>query len=437
MPSGAHAGQLTLEALHLRERAGRLRHARRPREPARPALAPDRASDHAHPRARRPPRRADLPAPGRPRHHEHGLPRREPLHRPPRRRARRLPRHRRLLAPRLPRGHRVERALARPAQHGVARLRRRRLPRLRRAASRRTASISPATRCPSASTTSSSHAATLGYGQIDLVSESAGTRTAMIYAWRYPQSIHRSVMIGVNPPGNFLWNAEDDRRADPSLRRALRRRTQDCRSRTPDLAASMHSGLRARSRAASGSCRSRRATSGVAGFFGLINATSRRRRPARGAADDRHAPLRSTRATAPAARGCSRSSPRSRCSRTHRSGATSPPIGRTDAAYGRRFFAAGADRGSVIGSPGTELVWAGGRLLDAWPANPDENEYTRVRDSQRPDAADRRPARLRHAAAERDPRAPAPPPERPPGRPAEARSRRRLLGLRARRRRPG
>ena len=48
----------------------------------------------------------------------------------------------------------------------------------------------------------------LGYHQIDLVSESAGTRTAMIYAWRYPKSIHRSVMIGVNPPGNFLWDAK-------------------------------------------------------------------------------------------------------------------------------------------------------------------------------------------------------------------------------------
>src|SRR4051812_4680078 len=35
----------------------------------------------------------------------------------------------------------------------------------------------------------------MGYGAVDLVSESAGTRTAMIYAWRYPRSIHRSVMI--------------------------------------------------------------------------------------------------------------------------------------------------------------------------------------------------------------------------------------------------
>jgi hypothetical protein len=27
------------------------------------------------------------------------------------------------------------------------------------------------------------------------------------------------------------------------------------------------------------------------------------------------------------------------------------------------------------------LIWDGGRLLDAWPSNPDENEYTRVQDS--------------------------------------------------------
>jgi pimeloyl-ACP methyl ester carboxylesterase len=46
----------------------------------------------------------------------------------------------------------------------------------------------------------------LGYERIHLVSQSAGTRTAMIYAWRYPESIHRSVMIAVNPPGHFWWD---------------------------------------------------------------------------------------------------------------------------------------------------------------------------------------------------------------------------------------
>ena len=30
----------------------------------------------------------------------------------------------------------------------------------------------------------------LGYERINLLSESAGTRTAMIYGWRYPDSIH-------------------------------------------------------------------------------------------------------------------------------------------------------------------------------------------------------------------------------------------------------
>ena len=45
----------------------------------------------------------------------------------------------------------------------------------------------------------------LGYDRIHLLSEGAGTRTAIIYSWRYPDSIHRSVMIGVNPPGHFLY----------------------------------------------------------------------------------------------------------------------------------------------------------------------------------------------------------------------------------------
>src|SRR6185436_7227264 len=55
---------------------------------------------------------------------------------------------------------------------------------------------------------------------------------------------------------------------------------------------------------------------------------------------------------------------------------------RTDVSYARPFFAAHADRGSLIGSPGADLIWAGGRLVDAWPATPDANEYSRVRNSK-------------------------------------------------------
>src|SRR5829696_5580743 len=77
-----------------------------------------------------------------------------------------------------------------------------------------------------------------GYDQINLLSESAGTRTAMIYAWRYPKSIHRSVMVAVNPPGNFLLDADT---TDEQIGRyaALCADDDSCRTRTDDLAATM------------------------------------------------------------------------------------------------------------------------------------------------------------------------------------------------------
>ena len=78
----------------------------------------------------------------------------------------------------------------------------------------------------------------LGYDQINLLSESAGTRTAMIYAWRYPESIHRSVMVAVNPPGAFLVDADT---SDEQIGRyaALCADDDSCRTRTDDLAATM------------------------------------------------------------------------------------------------------------------------------------------------------------------------------------------------------
>ena len=112
----------------------------------------------------------------------------------------------------------------------------------------------------------------LGYHQIDLVSESAGTRVAMIYAWRYPKSIHRSVMIGVNPPGNFLWDAkmtgeQVDRYA------ALCPQAASCRSRTPDLAASVKSSF-AHVPSHWLFLPIKKGDFKAAAFFGLINETS-------------------------------------------------------------------------------------------------------------------------------------------------------------------
>ena len=64
----------------------------------------------------------------------------------------------------------------------------------------------------------------LGYPRVDLLSESFGTRVALIYGWRHPQSVHRSVMVGANPPGHFVYDPAADRRAAPPLRGARRRR---------------------------------------------------------------------------------------------------------------------------------------------------------------------------------------------------------------------
>src|SRR5262249_10279108 len=76
------------------------------------------------------------------------------------------------------------------------------------------------------------------YGRVDLLSESAGTRTAMVYSWRHPQSIHRSVMIGANPPGDFLWNSRTtDEQVQPYAQAC--RKDDSCRARTRDLAATL------------------------------------------------------------------------------------------------------------------------------------------------------------------------------------------------------
>src|SRR5271167_2944806 len=78
----------------------------------------------------------------------------------------------------------------------------------------------------------------LGYQGIDLLSESAGTRLAMIYQWRYPNSVDRSVMVGVNPPGNYIYSGAE---IDQGIERysALCAQQPACRARTGNLAASM------------------------------------------------------------------------------------------------------------------------------------------------------------------------------------------------------
>ena len=48
----------------------------------------------------------------------------------------------------------------------------------------------------------------LGYNNINTLSVSYGTRVALLYSYKYPEVIKRTVMIGANPPGHFVWFPE-------------------------------------------------------------------------------------------------------------------------------------------------------------------------------------------------------------------------------------
>jgi len=216
----------------------------------------------------------------------------------------------------------------------------------------------------------------LGYGRIDLLSESLGTRIAMIYSWRYPRSIHRSVMLGVNPPGHFVW---DEKTTDEQIGRyaVLCSKDDACRKRTDDLAASL--------RLAYENIPDRwwflpikEGNVKAGAFFGLMHATTDGAGPlaapwtidtllSAGQGDGGGAWFMSLLAQV--------------AFPEEQLWGDVAAAGRTDAAHARRLYARPADPRSVMGMPGTDLIWAGGRLVDSWPASPDENEYAQVRDS--------------------------------------------------------
>jgi pimeloyl-ACP methyl ester carboxylesterase len=78
----------------------------------------------------------------------------------------------------------------------------------------------------------------LGYKRIHLLSASYGTRLAYIYGLKHPDSIYRSAMIGVNPPGHFVWEPET---LDAQLKYYADLWAKDPKmsARTPDLLATM------------------------------------------------------------------------------------------------------------------------------------------------------------------------------------------------------
>jgi uncharacterized membrane protein YdfJ with MMPL/SSD domain/pimeloyl-ACP methyl ester carboxylesterase len=216
----------------------------------------------------------------------------------------------------------------------------------------------------------------LGYGPIDLVSESVGTRMAMIYAWRYPASIHRSVMIGVNPPGHFLW---DPKQTDALIGRYSRLCAEDasCAKRTDDLAASMRSTAANMPGRFWGLPIDKGAVK-IASFYGLMESVT---------GDD---PL-----SAPLVVGSWLSADNGDASGFWFQGLLAKlafpesfawgelaAVSRSDTFAAKPYFASGPRRSdSILSNAGTEFAYAGGGLVNAWPAAPDENEYIHVRDS--------------------------------------------------------
>jgi pimeloyl-ACP methyl ester carboxylesterase len=213
----------------------------------------------------------------------------------------------------------------------------------------------------------------LGYKRIDLVGESAGTRTEMIYAWRYPKSIHRSVLIAVNPPGHFLF---DTKTVDLQFQRYARLCAGDtgCSTRTDDLVATVkQTTANMPNHWLFLPIKTGNVLVGTA--FGLAEST------------DHSAPI-----SAPMTLGSWLSAAHGDASGfwliSLLSGMIFPQAfiwgemaatGRIDDAAAKRYFA--HPNRSIIGSPGTEFDWFGGGLATAWPAATDENQYTHVRKS--------------------------------------------------------
>jgi pimeloyl-ACP methyl ester carboxylesterase len=82
----------------------------------------------------------------------------------------------------------------------------------------------------------------LGYDHINLLSQSYGARIAQIYGYKYPGTISRSVMIGVNPPGRFVWEpSKIDQQLDYYSH--LWSQDQACRLRSKDLTLTMRNVL--------------------------------------------------------------------------------------------------------------------------------------------------------------------------------------------------
>jgi pimeloyl-ACP methyl ester carboxylesterase len=214
----------------------------------------------------------------------------------------------------------------------------------------------------------------LGYDRVDLLSDSAGTRTAMIYSWRHPKSVNRSVMIGVNPPGHFLWDPE---RTDRQLKRysTLCSRDDACAGRTDDLAASIQD-TAAHMPDHWGFLPIEKGNARIASFYGLMQTTSEA------------APL-SAPITLDSWLSAAHGDPSGFWFLSLMADLSFPESfvwgdvaasAQGDFGAADKYFSRPRDL-SNVGGAATEFLWGGGGLSKAWPVAAGGEEYSRVRNS--------------------------------------------------------
>jgi pimeloyl-ACP methyl ester carboxylesterase len=215
----------------------------------------------------------------------------------------------------------------------------------------------------------------LGYDRINLLSQSVGTRTAMIYSWRYPEALNRSVMVAVNPPGHFIW---DGQTTDDQLGRytQLCSTDDDCSRRTTDLATTM--------RRVSDDMPDRlgflpikEGNVRVATMYGLFE-TNEEVAPLNApamldtwirSADDDASGLWFLSLMADLA------FPDSFVWGEYAA------TGMMDAPTVDAYYRSGGDRGSILRNTATDFNTGGGDLTGAWPASPDYESYREVQTS--------------------------------------------------------
>ncbi|MDR6318357.1 alpha/beta fold hydrolase [Actinoplanes couchii] len=216
----------------------------------------------------------------------------------------------------------------------------------------------------------------LGYQRINLLSSSAGTRTAMIYSWRHPSSLARSAMVSVNPPGHFVWNPTI---TDTQIARYAELCAADsrCSGRTENLVASM-----------------RAAVTEPPSRWGLLNIKEGNVRATAMYGMHHNGPDAAPQ-TAPTVIDAFLSAADGDPSAFWAMSALSDLIlpdsivwgqfasfAMIDAPAAEAYYAAGGDPGSVLANGGADFLWGGpDGYATVWPDSPDNTAYRTLRPS--------------------------------------------------------